>query len=108
VSILSYDGGVGFGIVTDRDVCREPQRIVDHIPAEFEALVYAVLMMPWDEDADRAAAARSLDATETLADAARHLSRGKARREGPPAGKLRSGPSRIRPTGVRAARASRR
>ena len=75
VSILSYDGGVQFGLVTDRKLCAEPQAIIDRFAPEFEKLVYAVLLAPWDDEADPEVAKRSLDATEALAQAAGHLSR---------------------------------
>jgi diacylglycerol O-acyltransferase len=75
VSILSYDGGVQFGLVTDKKVCAEPQKIIDRFAPEFEKLVYAVLLAPWDEEADPKVAERSLAATEALAEAATHLAR---------------------------------
>jgi WS/DGAT/MGAT family acyltransferase len=108
VSILSYDGGVGFGLVTDRDVCRAPRRIIDHVPSEFESLVHAVLMMPWDDAVDRVAAERSLDATEALATVARRVSRDRQRVAADGPGALSRGSSRIRSTAVPAARANRR
>jgi WS/DGAT/MGAT family acyltransferase len=73
VSVLSYSGGVQFGLVTDRRLCDDPQSIIDRFAPQFESLVHAVLMQPWDDDADPALAARSLDATEDLAVAADHL-----------------------------------
>jgi WS/DGAT/MGAT family acyltransferase len=76
VSILSYDGGVQFGLVTDKKLCAEPRAIIDRFAPEFEKLVYAVLLAPWDEQADPALAERSLDATEVLAQAAGNLARG--------------------------------
>jgi diacylglycerol O-acyltransferase / wax synthase len=56
VSILSYNGGVQFGLITDRSVCPEPQQIIDRFAPEFEKLVLALCMLPWDGaiDADRA------------------------------------------------------
>jgi hypothetical protein len=74
VSILSYNGGVQFGLVTDKKLCADPQRIIDRFAPEFEQLLYAVLLMPWEERADPELAARALNATEALAGAARHLS----------------------------------
>jgi hypothetical protein len=73
VSVLSYSGGVQFGLVTDRRLCDDPQQIIDRFAPQFETLVHAVLMQPWQDDADPALAARSLDATEDLAAAADHL-----------------------------------
>jgi hypothetical protein len=74
VSILSYDGAVQFGLITDKKLCKDPQAIIDRFAPEFENLVHAVLLMPWDERAEPAIAARALDATEALAQAADHLS----------------------------------
>jgi WS/DGAT/MGAT family acyltransferase len=48
VSILSYAGGVQFGLITDKRLCEEPQRIIDRFEPEFEKLVLALCMMPWD------------------------------------------------------------
>ncbi len=76
VSILSYDGAVQFGLITDKKLCRDPQSIIDRFAPEFENLVHAVLLMPWDADATPAQAERSLEATEALAKAAGHLSGG--------------------------------
>ncbi len=73
VSILSYDGGVQFGLVTDKRLCDDPQRIIDRFAPEFEKLVYAVLLMPWEKGVDPDIVRRSLDATEALAGAAQHL-----------------------------------
>lgn len=49
VSILSYSGGVQFGLITDKRVCREPQAIIDRFAAEFEKLMAALLLLPWGE-----------------------------------------------------------
>jgi diacylglycerol O-acyltransferase / wax synthase len=56
VSILSYAGGVQFGMITDKRLCAEPQRIIDRFEPEFEKLVLALCMLPWDHpfDADEA------------------------------------------------------
>jgi len=73
VSILSYDGGVQFGLVTDKKLCPRPQAIIDRFAPEFEKLLYAVLLAPWDDEVDPQVAERSLAATEALAQAAGHL-----------------------------------
>ena len=73
VSILSYDGGVQFGLIADRKLCAEPQKIIDRFAGEFENLVHALLLMPWDEHADPELARKMLDATEPLAAAAQTL-----------------------------------
>lgn len=56
VSILSYNGGVQFGVVTDKKVCRDPQFIIDRFRPEFEKLVNALLLLPWGEKVDAAQA----------------------------------------------------
>ncbi len=50
VSILSYDGQVHFGLVTDRSLCPDPERIIERFAPEFEKLVLATLMSPWPWD----------------------------------------------------------
>jgi len=52
VSILSYAGGVQFGLITDKRLCEEPQRIIDRFEPEFEKLVLALCMLPWDGSVD--------------------------------------------------------
>jgi WS/DGAT/MGAT family acyltransferase len=47
VSILSYGGGVQFGLITDRRLCPEPQRIIARFAPEFERLEILTLMLPW-------------------------------------------------------------
>jgi hypothetical protein len=76
VSILSYDGTVQFGLITDKKICKDPQAVIARFRPEFENLVHAVLLMPWDEEADPEIATRALNATEALADAAGHLLQG--------------------------------
>ena len=47
VSILSYGGGVQFGVITDSTLCPEPQRIIDEFVPEFAKLSIVTLMLPW-------------------------------------------------------------
>ncbi len=47
VSILSYGGGVQFGLITDRKLCPHPQEIIDEFAPEFEKLMMVTLMLPW-------------------------------------------------------------
>lgn len=54
VSILSYSGGVQFSVVTDKRFAPDPERIVGYFEPEFEKLLYAVLLEPWDELRDPA------------------------------------------------------
>jgi WS/DGAT/MGAT family acyltransferase len=77
VSILSYNGGVQFGLITDRALCAEPQQIIERFKPEFENLVYALLLAPWDENLDAAVAEKSLAATETAAAIAQHMEHGR-------------------------------
>ncbi|CAG1019444.1 diacylglycerol O-acyltransferase [Burkholderiaceae bacterium] len=51
VSILSYGGGVQFGLITDEKLCPKPQEIIDRFEPEFEKLVMVTLMLPWGEAA---------------------------------------------------------
>lgn len=48
VSILSYNGGVQFGIVTDDALVRDPDDIIERFAPEFEKLVLTALMAAWD------------------------------------------------------------
>ena len=47
VSILSYGGGVQFGLITDQQLCPEPQAIIDGFEPEFEQLLWLTMMLPW-------------------------------------------------------------
>ena len=47
VSILSYGGGVQFGLITDRGLCPDPEAIIERFAPEFERLLLVTLMMPW-------------------------------------------------------------
>jgi diacylglycerol O-acyltransferase len=51
VSILSYGGGVQFGLITDKKLCPHPQKIIDRFEPEFEKLLMVTLMLPWGEAA---------------------------------------------------------
>jgi len=51
VSILSYDGGVQFGLITDRRLCPDPQAIVDGFEPEFDKLLWLSMMLPWAGEA---------------------------------------------------------
>jgi len=56
VSILSYDGGVQFGLIADQALCAKPQQIIDRFEPEFEKLVLALCMLPWGQAVDAAGA----------------------------------------------------
>lgn len=48
VSILSYGGGVQFGLITDAQMCPDPQKVIDLFEPEFEKLLMVTLMLPWE------------------------------------------------------------
>ncbi len=52
VSILSYNGSVQFGIITDRGLCPDPERVIARFRGEFEKLVLTTLMAHWPRDGD--------------------------------------------------------
>jgi len=52
VSILSYDGHVQFGLITDRGFCPDPEKIIARFAPEFEKLVLTTLLCPWTGDGD--------------------------------------------------------
>nr|WP_228488243.1 wax ester/triacylglycerol synthase family O-acyltransferase [Caenimonas koreensis] len=49
VSILSYGGGVQFGVITDTTLCPDPQLIIDEFAPEFAKLSLVTLMLPWGD-----------------------------------------------------------
>jgi diacylglycerol O-acyltransferase / wax synthase len=51
VSILSYGGGVQFGLITDATLCPNPQDIIDEFAPEFAKLSMITLMLPWEGEA---------------------------------------------------------
>ena len=51
VSILSYAGGVQFGLITDDVLCPDPDAIIEHFQPEFDKLLWLSLMLPWGETA---------------------------------------------------------
>ena len=52
VSILSYNGSVRFGVVADRGLCPDPERISARFADEYEKIVLTTLMSPWPRDGD--------------------------------------------------------
>lgn len=50
VSVLSYGGGVQFGVIADTALCSEPQAIIDGFTPAFEQLLALTLMLPWGDD----------------------------------------------------------
>jgi WS/DGAT/MGAT family acyltransferase len=59
VSILSYGGGVQFGLITDEALCADPQAIIDRFEPEFEKLLLLTMMLPWSAGALAPAGATS-------------------------------------------------
>jgi hypothetical protein len=49
VSILSYNGMVQFGLITDAQMVPDPEAIIGHFRPQFDQLVYYVLMSSWGE-----------------------------------------------------------
>ena len=47
VSILSYAGGVQFGLITDAKMCPDPEAIIERFAPEFDKLLWLALMAPW-------------------------------------------------------------
>jgi WS/DGAT/MGAT family acyltransferase len=52
VSIISYDNAVQFGVITDRVLCPDPDRVIARFRTEFEKLVLTTLMSPWPRDGE--------------------------------------------------------
>jgi WS/DGAT/MGAT family acyltransferase len=46
ISILSYNGRVFFGLITDRRRVPDPQAIIDRFRPEFDKLLYLAMMLP--------------------------------------------------------------
>jgi len=58
VSILSYNGRIQFGVITDAGLVPDPERIVERFGEEFDKLMWVTLMSPWAEpEAERPGAA---------------------------------------------------
>ena len=49
VSILSYNGMVQFGLITDAEMVPDPERIIAHFRPKFEQLLYYALMSSWGD-----------------------------------------------------------
>jgi hypothetical protein len=59
VSILSYAGGVQFGLITDRKLCPDPENIIAGFATEFDKLMTALM---WLENGYMGADAGAFDA----------------------------------------------
>jgi diacylglycerol O-acyltransferase / wax synthase len=55
VSILSFNGQVHFGLITDVAMVPDPHAIVARLKPEFEQLLYFVMMQPWEQSASELA-----------------------------------------------------
>jgi diacylglycerol O-acyltransferase len=62
VSILSYNGGVQFGLITDAGRVPDPERVIAGFRPEFERLLLTVMMEPWDGPREPAIVERELAA----------------------------------------------
>lgn len=61
VSILSYDNKVQFGLITDKKMVPDPERIVERFASEFDKLLMLVLMEPWARLTDPEAVEANLE-----------------------------------------------
>jgi diacylglycerol O-acyltransferase / wax synthase len=50
VSILSYDGRIHFGLITDEGLVPDPGEVVGRFHEEYEKLMWLTLMSAWGED----------------------------------------------------------
>jgi hypothetical protein len=67
VSILSYAGGVQFGLITDAGLVPDPERIAQRFAVELERLVTVVMMEPWGARRDPLLVERELAASSAPA-----------------------------------------
>lgn len=90
LSILSYNGQVHFGMISDAKLVPDPDDVIRRFASEFEKLVLITLMEDWDADITSDGAATTLakyaDGAATDAEASRDSRRMRARksREGHP------------------------
>lgn len=108
VSILSYGGGVEFGVIADTNVCPEPQQIIDGFQPEFERLLLTLSLLP--RELVQSGALDPSEVEQRLFESQwRHAGDGAARRRragtkspkaagGAPAESTRSGPRRASPS----------
>ncbi len=61
ISILSYNGQVHFGLITDAKAVDRPDEIIRRFRGEFEKLLYITLMEDWDQPITSADARLTLD-----------------------------------------------
>ena len=82
VSILSYDGRIHFGVITDEGLVPDPDAIVARFGDEFEKLLWLTLMSPWGEEAATEAGAAGAAGDPTSAPSGKKGPRKLARRKG--------------------------
>ncbi len=75
VSILSYDGRIQFGVITDAGLVPDPEAIVGRFADEFDQLLWLTLMSPWGEEA-----AEQVEAGRAAPEAAVKPKRARAKR----------------------------
>lgn len=56
MSILSYNGKVHFGLISDAKLVPDPDAVICRFAAEFEKLLYLTLMGSWEQSMDSVAA----------------------------------------------------
>jgi WS/DGAT/MGAT family acyltransferase len=56
MSILSYNGKVHFGLISDAKLVPDPDGVIRRFAVEFEKLLYLTLMGNWDQPMDSVAA----------------------------------------------------
>jgi len=62
VSILSYNGTVQFGLISDRGLVPDPEDVIRRVQPEFEKLVLTALLAPdWSGELDPEVAARAVE-----------------------------------------------
>ena len=68
ISILSYNGQVQFGLIADRRRVPDPGAIISRFRGEFEKLLLATLMGPWNGRPDPAEVETHLNGHSALLD----------------------------------------
>ena len=72
MSILSYNGGVQFGLITDAARVPDPERVIAGFRPEFERLLLTVMMEPWDAPREPAIVEREVAAAARRSRRKRH------------------------------------
>jgi diacylglycerol O-acyltransferase len=95
VSILSYNGRIQFGVITDVGLVPDPESIVDRFALEYEKLMWLTLMSLWGEDEGEVAPSPQPAAQPAAAPAKPAKRKAKAAPAQAPAGDVRI-PKRFR------------